>query len=591
MKLSKFSAHGYLGIKSIEVDMRATAVHLFCGPNHTGKSSVCDAVRLALTGNLGRIGFKKDAAQLVHDGAKVAACEVTEVLEGDADGARTERVYGVTITAAGKMHESREAEVDSTLQYVLDAQRFASLDIKERRAFLFGLMRVRLTPASIVERLMQRGCAKARVDEIAPLLRSGFDAAHAQAKDNATQAKALWRNVTGETYGEVKAASWVAEMPAASGAMDESLMAASAQQLVTLDGLIAQKNQDIGGLKKRRDDVFSNRAKLPALRLEAEKVERLRKKLAVDKESAQAMDDKVAGASGAPRPVQTWACPCCAALLVLQDGKLVEHEPQTGGAPADAGQLPAYQASLRMCKNAVANTERDLAAAESAIRQIAEIEALADLGDEETKTIAETEAEIRSLVAKKQDVQARIDAAKAYATMVKQAKAKTADAATMHVTVGEWSEVARALGPDGIPAEILAATLTPINARLKQSSLDTEWPEVVIDGEMEVRAGHRINRLLSESEKWRTDAMIAEAISHISGRKFLMLDRMDVLDLPSRSQLIGWLHTLADFGDIDTAIVCGTLKSKPAGLPKTITAHWIEDGEIVGDTEQLQLEA
>jgi DNA repair exonuclease SbcCD ATPase subunit len=584
VKLSKLAVHGFIGIKSIEADL-ATPVHLFCGNNFAGKSSIRDAVALALTGNLGRVSLKKDAGQLVHDGAKAAACEVTEILSGDADGVRTERVYGVTITAAGKIHEGREAEVDPTLQYVLDAQRFAAMDTKERRTFLFGLMRVRLTPASIVERLEQRGCSKTRVAEIAPLLRSGFDAAYEQAKNSATQSKALWRNVTGETYGEVKAATWAAAGPDAATAMDESLAEASARQIVIMDRSIAQENQAIGGLKNRRDEVAAKRAKLPALRAEAEKLERLRKKLLVDRESMASMETKVASTSGAPRPVQTWACPCCASLLVLRDGKLVEHVPPAGGAPADAGQLPAYEASLRMCKSAVANTERDIAVAESAQRQVTEIEALADISDEDAKAITDAEAEIVRLGAKKSEVQARIDVAKQYARSVEVAKKKTAEAADMHTAVCEWAAIAKELSPDGIPAEILAATLTPINTRLKQSALDTGWPDVALDGDMVVRVGGRVYGLLSESEKWRADAVIAEAISHISGRKLLVLDRMDVLDLPSRAQLIGWLDTLADFGDIDTAIVCGTLKQKPTGLPKHITAHWVVGGEILADAE------
>jgi hypothetical protein len=587
MKLSKLAVHGFIGIKSIEADL-TTPVHLFCGSNFAGKSSIRDAVALALTGNLGRVSLKKDAGQLVHDGAKAAACEVTEdlMLRGNnEDGMRTERVYGVTITAAGKIHESREAEVDQTLQYVLDAQRFATLDTKERRAFLFGPMRVRLTPASIVERLERRGCAKARVAEIAPLLRSGFDAAHEAAKNNATQSKALWRNVTGETYGEVKAATWVAAGPDAAQAMAESLVAASTQQIATMDELIAKQNQAIGGLKSRRDEVAAKRAKLPALRLEAEKLDRLRKKLLVDRESVESMAAKVASASGAPRPVQTWACPCCASLLVLQDGKLVEHIPPAGGIPPDAGQLPAYEASLRMCKSAVANTERDIAAAESAQRQITEIEAMADIGADDANAIADAEAEIVRLTAKKAEVLARVDVAKRHTQAVELAKKKTAEAADMHTAVAEWAAIAKELSPDGIPAEILAATLTPVNTRLKQSALDTGWPEVAIDGDMVVRVGGRVYGLLSESEKWRADAVIAEAISHISGRKLLVLDRMDVLDLPSRAQLMGWLETLADFGDIDTAIVCGTLKQKPTGLPPMITAHWVVGGEILADAE------
>ena len=84
--------------------------------------------------------------------------------------------------------------------------------------------------------------------------------------------------------------------------------------------------------------------------------------------------------------------------------------------------------------------------------------------------------------------------------------------------------------------------------------------------------------LLSESEKWRVDAMIAEAVSHLSGLKLLVLDRFDVLDIQGRTDLLAWLDILAANGEIDTALIFGTLKALPGELPATIGAHWIEAG-------------
>jgi hypothetical protein len=54
--------------------------------------------------------------------------------------------------------------------------------------------------------------------------------------------------------------------------------------------------------------------------------------------------------------------------------------------------------------------------------------------------------------------------------------------------------------------------------------------------------------------------------------------RFDVLDLPGRGDLIAWLDDLAQAGDIDTAIVFGTLKALPSGLPETVAAVWIDCG-------------
>jgi hypothetical protein len=40
---------------------------------------------------------------------------------------------------------------------------------------------------------------------------------------------------------------------------------------------------------------------------------------------------------------------------------------------------------------------------------------------------------------------------------------------------------------------------------------------------------------------------------------------------------------LNKLGHLDSAIVCGTLKEKPAKLPPEISAIWIEDGVVKED--------
>jgi ABC-type molybdenum transport system ATPase subunit/photorepair protein PhrA len=126
---------------------------------------------------------------------------------------------------------------------------------------------------------------------------------------------------------------------------------------------------------------------------------------------------------------------------------------------------------------------------------------------------------------------------------------------------------------------LLAEALGPINERLARSSSIADWLRVGIQADMTIAAdGGRPYALLSESEKWRADAMIAEAIAHLSGIRVLTLDRFDVLDLKGREDLLYWLDELADNEAIDTALVTGTMKGLPARLPERIEAHWIENG-------------
>jgi len=115
-----------------------------------------------------------------------------------------------------------------------------------------------------------------------------------------------------------------------------------------------------------------------------------------------------------------------------------------------------------------------------------------------------------------------------------------------------------------------------LNNRLLFSAGSTGWKLPHINVEMEITADSRPYALLSESAQWRCDVTIAEAISHISGLKFMLVDRFDILDLPSRMDLINWLRVIAKDGDIDTCLLFGTLKAVPS--MEGITSYWLEGG-------------
>jgi hypothetical protein len=233
--------------------------------------------------------------------------------------------------------------------------------------------------------------------------------------------------------------------------------------------------------------------------------------------------------------------------------------------------------------SAVGNSQRDLAAALHAKDQAAEIrEALTEGFDE--KQLTEALAQVETLTAERADLVKRADELRVVKTSVDNAQKRTDEAAKHAADVAAWDAIGDALSPDGIPAEILAAALGPINDRLAQSAADTEWARIEIGPDMSITAAlhERPYRLMSESEKWRADAMLAEAIAHLSGVRLLVLDRFDVLDTKGRSDLLSWLDVLAANGEIDTALVFGTLKGIPANLPATIGASWVEAG-VVGE--------
>lgn len=153
-------------------------------------------------------------------------------------------------------------------------------------------------------------------------------------------------------------------------------------------------------------------------------------------------------------------------------------------------------------------------------------------------------------------------------------------AALYHQEVLAWSAIGDALSRDGIPGEILAEALQPVNDKLADLTDLGGWRVPEIGADMVITFGGRAYRLLSESERWRVDALVSAALAEISGLRCLILDRFDCLDLPGRSDALGLVDSLVADGRRDTVLVLGTLKAAPAAPSDAFTVHWIEQGHV-----------
>lgn len=586
MKITNVYLKNFLGAKLVQATT-AQPVQLFAGLNGAGKSTLRDAIALAITGTLPRIDLKKEAGALVREGESGADCEVTT----------PEIVFSFGISAAGKLSQPKNLRPE--FAHVVQAQRFARMPIEERRAFLFGLMQVKMTPAAIVEELLAAGHAKELVERVAPLLRGGFDAAAKDAKERATAAKGEWRGITGETWGSEKGGAWKAAVPM----HDAAELKRIATEIAHCDVAIGSWNEHKGRLKADLDYRDQRKASLPALREKTAIEQRVRDKMATDEAELARLqpllEHAMASAGSGPRVgIMHDLAGAIAPLIKLCEGfeleegekpilqnaqlQLSNYEALHGrlggsGDPEAVGRAQRLREAVALCERAIEHDKRDLNAALEAKAQIIHVEA--ELGQPfDADGLANAEAKIAEFTGKRAELVKLADVQKNVKQAADDAETKTERAAKAHADVLAWDALGDALSPGGLPAKMLARAIDPINQRLAQSAADAAWPDVTIDADMQVKAGGRDYRLISESEQWRTDAMIAEAISHLSGMKLLVLDRFDVLDQHARAEALGWLDVLAENGEIDTALVFGTLKEPPKGLPETIGVHWINEG-------------
>lgn len=597
MRIQTIHTRNFIGARAVDIDV-TTPVCLVAGGNGAGKSSIRDAVALALTGDLRRISLKKDAAQLISTGADAAVIEVT-----DSDG----DTFGVAITQSKLSSKLGRREPDPVLPFVLDAQTFARLDGKARRAFLYDLMGVKTEPKDLQARLSARLFAgskpteaqAAQVQRIVPLLRAGFDSAKEEADRQATAARGAWKATTGEAYGSEKAKTWAAKVPPYDAAAAQRI----ATELQHCEVALEQWQRSAGALQNEERTRQAKRARVAELQPVAALVQRRTEKLATDEQNLADVAAQLTAAAEAagetPRVGlvhdlaraahqlvadyfdDTNDTPSVVATRAALAAYVTAHGPLadagTQGDPAVAARLPELRQAHEMCTRAVTNARRDLSLSTEARAEIERITAeLDEVFD--AAALAEANTQIADLKTKQQALRTQADEQSSIKALVDSAEQKTKAAAEHHAAVVGWEALGAALAPDGIPGDILGEALAPMNARLAQSAADSTWPAVVIAGDMGITAGGRPYHLLSESEQWRTDAMIAEAVSHLSSTSLLVLDRADVLEPAARGELFAWLDTLAVEGEIATALVFMTLKAPPADLPDTIAVQWIEAG-------------
>jgi energy-coupling factor transporter ATP-binding protein EcfA2 len=583
MKINHVRATAFIGARSIDVPIE-TPVAIFCGPNGAGKSSLAEAISAALTGDISRVALKKEYGAIVTEGKKKSEV-VLSTDHGECSFALPDGKWrGLPISM-------------DALPYVLRPSLFAEKKDAERRTFLFGLTGVTLNSATVKQQLLDLKCNETKVESVLPMLRSGYPAACDFAKDKAKEAKGAWKGVTGETWGSEKGDGWEAEVPE----YDAKRLSTVTEQLETVDGRIEKNSRTLGALQSKRDAYVKHTSTAEANATKAKELTRLIEKLAFDEaelekaeqalleaqqragtapreglihDLARSVNDLIGTADSAEKQISAQEA---LGAYEKQYGKLG----QTGGDVAARASLPSLANARDLMKRSVDNDKRLMDEAKVAA---AAIELSADVEKVTDEDIAAAQRSLDAARQQRKTLAEELEKIRKQKLAADTAVETTKKAAQHHADIAEWLAIADQLEPDGIPGEMLANALKSINGHLAEYSQSTTWPAVTIDADMTIRHGDRLYSLCSESERWRADAMIAVAIAVLSGIKLVLLDRMDVLQISARGDLLSWLDELAEFGDLDTAITFGTLKQIPTGLSVSTSAFWIESGSVTQAT-------
>lgn len=576
MHIQKIEVSNVLGLSRADI-VCSQPVMIIAGNNEAGKSTIADAVSMAILGQPRRVKLKKELGQLLHEGAEKG--RVTVIADGDVMG---------EFRLPGGQHKAESVRGAEFLPLVLDPSAFARMDAKERRTTLFALTKCKMSPDVVEAKLIERGIPAPMAAEIKLLLRGGFPATCDELKERASQAKGAWKNVTGEVWGSQKAEGWEPELTVRT--IDAAELEAAQKAEADARAELSEAIEALGASKRSVQDQAQRAGTIASLEEVAGLLQRRQVKLAEDQARVAEWQEKVAiaeRAASGQRNANHQSCPCCDALLEVQaDGTLIattDDLVQVEDAAEAARRLTEYHGYLTSARRAVANSERDVQESKSAADKIDALKADTGVIVPE-EAIDHTEQVVNELRQAHASAQAKVSALQDAQQAIESHAETVQKAAKHHAEVMGWLAAAEALAPDGILGEIQSTALAPVNDSLAVLSRLSGWKKVEISADMDITCGGRLYGLMSESAKWRADTLLALVIAQISELRMVILDRFDVLDIKGRNQLKEMLVELGNMKAMDTMIMCGTIKELPEKLPAGVAGVWITNG--IAETAQ-----
>jgi DNA repair exonuclease SbcCD ATPase subunit len=160
-------------------------------------------------------------------------------------------------------------------------------------------------------------------------------------------------------------------------------------------------------------------------------------------------------------------------------------------------------------------------------------------------------------------------------------------AETLAAEVADLEKLVKALGPEGLQRDMLSGVLEGFVGRVNDRlyRLTGGAYQVTLGGDMAILC--RANngpllslRLLSRSERLRVGIAISDALSAVSGLKFLAIDEVNILEQANRGLLSGMLLELA--GEYDQVLVfttAGDVQPVNPGLPG-VKMFRVEEGSV-----------
>lgn len=536
----------------IEVSSAARVI-LVAGPNGSGKTSVANAIRIALTGSPDRgLSRKNELSQLIT--------------RGERDGYAAVRLAGASGPYKINLRTGNYTTSSPTGLPVdiLNPAHWLAQPPKERLRSLFAITGTSLKPAHIAGILVSKyGHDASRVESITGTLSAGLPAAADQARTLASEARGAWKAITGENYGSVKAERWVAPAPPQDDAGETpDLPAAEAALQQARDRHMAAR-ENAGTLRALRINAEKWAAEMAGVKPSADTakdalpdVEARIASLENDVQRLQAVASKAGGT--------TAECPSCGTMLEMAAGRLTVHAgDERGTNPLKAHEeLTGYRQLLSEQQHM---RERLIAS----INRYAQLEAMrpADVPSQDEAEAAA--ADLDALREAEEAARAIVSRCGHAEQARRKADEATEGAARAHADVQGYTALASTL--DELPGALLGAAIGPFRDALAAASSAFARPVTITDAGVVQYGDSSYDIASSASEQWRCRMAVGYALARATGTGLLILDEFDVIQPADRGAI---LSALAGLDGVQTWLFA-TLKAPPKLPSPTFFTVWL----------------
>lgn len=555
----------FLGIKEADIDLEK--IVLVGGDNAAGKSSLIEALACAASMSFAARGFttKKAAAALLHEGAAAGSVSL--------------RYDGGSIVVAypgADMEQSGRAVMLGT-RLALGATRFMDLKPPERMAEITSRYQTTPTEADVWDWFRTRATGITVLDTkiketIGRIDDSGWDAVHLALKEDVSQTKGRWSQVTGVRWGSKVGDEWC---PDNLYADEEYLLSEEQEHLAKLEQRVDRLMAAGAGSRALADQRKELASRLPQLRAQLDAAKKEQSDLQDQSERNVLLRARHADSADAHNALK---CPHCS------KGVRLIPSPKDPRGVLEA--LPVLRGEdIAAAREIVARVDEEQAVVLNELRRLASL--IASLTSE---TLAAERAETGGAAAGSDKVISKDAEAELQAT--REELRAQADKITSILALGKarafqaeikaLGELVEATGPDGVRLTVLKSKMKEINETLAEISTMAGFKPVVLEAEeLAATYGGRAYALLSESERWRVNVVMSVLLYEVEQcRAPLLIDRLDVLHPAAR---VGPLKMLKARNI--SAVITQTTKDRSTmpNLPKAKfgTVYWLEDGVLM----------